>query len=68
MIEKSHKILLGDGRLKVQQIAEMLGISKKRLHLIVTQKLSMKKPFARWLPRFLSEDQKIVRAIHSCTF
>lgn len=62
IVEKVHKILMSDRRLKLQQIAEMVGISKERVHVIVVQELGMKKLSARWVPRLLSDDQKKERA------
>lgn len=58
MIRKVHKIVLDDRRLKVREIADMVGISKSAVHRILTENLEMKKLCARWVPRLLTAEQK----------
>ena len=58
MIEKIHKLVLEDRRIKVRQIAEITGISTERVHFILHEQLQMKKLCARWVPRLLTVDQK----------
>jgi histone-lysine N-methyltransferase SETMAR len=61
IIEKVHDMLLDDGRMKVRDIAETIVISKERVGYILPEELDMKKLCARWLPRFLTADQKSTR-------
>jgi len=57
MIEKIHRIVMEDRRMKVRDIAEIVGISVDRMHNILHKKLEMKKLCARWVPRLLTIDQ-----------
>jgi histone-lysine N-methyltransferase SETMAR len=66
MVEKVHKIVLEDCRLKVRQIAEMIDIPLEHVHHILIEDLGMKKLSARWVPRLLSEYQKQAR-VTMCT-
>lgn len=43
MVEKIHKLVLADPRLKVRQIAEIIGISKSAVQRILTENLNMRK-------------------------
>lgn len=61
MVSKIHDMVLKDRRLKLAEIANVVGISKERVFNIVTQELGMKKLSARWVPRLLTLDQKRVR-------
>jgi hypothetical protein len=54
-------MLLDDGRMKVGEIAETIGISKERVGYILHEELDMKKLWARWVPRLLTADQKRTR-------
>lgn len=58
VIEKVHGIVLADRRVKVREIAEIVGISKDSVHRILTEELGMKKLCARWVPRLLTPEQK----------
>ena len=58
MIAKIHRIVMDDRRMKVRDIAEIVGISVDRVHNILHEKLEMKKLCARWVPRLLTIDQK----------
>jgi hypothetical protein len=53
-----HNIVLDDRQVKVHEIAETIGISKERVGYILHEELDMKKLCARWVPRFLTADQK----------
>jgi len=44
--------------MKVRKIAETIGISKERVGYILYEELDMKKLCTRWVPRFLTADQK----------
>lgn len=61
MIEKIHKIVLGDRRLKLHEIAEAVQISKERVCNILNNILCFHKVCARWVPRLLTADQKMNR-------
>lgn len=61
IVDKVHDIVLNDRRLKLSEIAEMVKISKERVHFIITQELDMHKLSARWVPRLLSAENKRVR-------
>ena len=47
--------------MKVREIAETIGISKKRVGYILHEELDMKKLCAQCLPRLLTADQKRTR-------
>ena len=55
---KIHKFVLDDRRLKVRELADMVGISKSAIHRILTENLDMRKLCARWVPRLLKMEQK----------
>lgn len=55
---KVHLIVLNDRKIKVREIADMVHISTERVHHILHEHLSMRKLFSRWVPRFLTIDQK----------
>ncbi|XP_017776550.1 PREDICTED: histone-lysine N-methyltransferase SETMAR-like [Nicrophorus vespilloides] len=38
MVKKIHKIELNNGRLKVRELADMVGISKSAIHRLLTEK------------------------------
>ena len=54
-------MVLGDGRMKVREIAETIDISKERVGYILLEELDMKKLCARWMPRLLTAGQKPTR-------
>ncbi|KYN38942.1 Histone-lysine N-methyltransferase SETMAR [Trachymyrmex septentrionalis] len=58
MVKKIHKMVLGDRRLKVRELADMVNISKNAVHRILAENLEMKKLCARWVPRLLTIEQK----------
>lgn len=57
IIEKIHHIVMEDRRIKMHDIAEIVGISVDRVHNILHEKLGMKKLCAR----LLTIDQKRTR-------
>lgn len=57
-IKKVHRIVLNDRKVKVREIADILKISTERVRYILHEYLDMKKLSARWVPRFLTIDQK----------
>jgi histone-lysine N-methyltransferase SETMAR len=58
MVKKFHKMVLDDRRLKVRELADMVGISKSAIHRKLTENVDMKKLCARWVQRLLTMDQK----------
>ena len=50
-----------DQQLRVDDIAEIVGISHEHVYHILTKELGMKKLCARWVPHLLSSDQKAMR-------
>lgn len=65
MIEKIHRMILNDRRSKVRELADATNISTERVYHILTDELGMRKLSARWVPRLLTPEQKIVRVVHS---
>jgi histone-lysine N-methyltransferase SETMAR len=59
--EQVHDMVLDDGRMKVREIAETIGISIERVGCILHEELDMKKLCARWVPRLLTADQNRTR-------
>ena len=57
-ITKVHKIVLGDRKLQLRDIANTLKISEGRVFTILHEYLSMRKLFSKWVPRLLISDQK----------
>ena len=54
-------MVLDNGRMKVREIAETIGISKERVGYILHEELDMKKLCAKWVLRLLTADQKRTR-------
>lgn len=50
--------MLADRKVKLNEIAKTIGISKERVGHIIHECLHMRKLCARWVPRFLTIDQK----------
>lgn len=57
-IKKVHKIVLENRKVKLQEIADTINISKERVGFILHEHLSMRKLFSKWVPRLLTVDQK----------
>ena len=58
IIAEVHKMVLGDRRLKVREIAEAIGMSSEWAYHILSEELDMKKLSARRMPQLLMQDQK----------
>jgi hypothetical protein len=58
IIEQVHDMVLDDRWMKVREISETIGISKKHVGYILHEKLDMKKLCRRWVPCLLTADQK----------
>ncbi|XP_039309549.1 protein GVQW3-like [Solenopsis invicta] len=57
-VTKVHDLILADRRLKVREIAEIVGISKDRVGHILHEILGIRKLSARWVSRLLTPDNK----------
>jgi histone-lysine N-methyltransferase SETMAR len=53
-IERCEKLVMQDRRIKLRELAAILGMSKERVGSIVHEHLRMRKLSARWVPRNLS--------------
>jgi [histone H3]-lysine36 N-dimethyltransferase SETMAR len=60
-VDKVHQLVMNDRRLTVRQMSEELGMSKSTVDRIVKEELEMTKVSARWVPKLLTADQKVVR-------
>ena len=65
MINKIHDIVLNDVKVKVREIAEIVSISTEHVFNILHTNLCMRKLCARWVPRLLTIDQKLVWRLRS---
>jgi histone-lysine N-methyltransferase SETMAR len=54
-------MVLDDQRMKVRELAETTGVSKKHVGYILHEELDMKELCARWVPRSLTADKKRTR-------
>ena len=57
-IIKVHKIVLGDRKLKLREIADTLKISEGSVFTILHESLGMRKLFSKWVPRLLTPDKR----------
>ena len=60
-ITKDHKIVLGDRKLKLREIADALNVSEDSVFTILHESLGMRKLFSKWVPRLPTPDQKYQR-------
>jgi histone-lysine N-methyltransferase SETMAR len=58
IIKQVHNMVLNDQRIKVLEIAETIGISKKRVGYFLHEELRTKKLCARWVLHLLTAYQK----------
>ena len=56
-ITKVHKIVLGDRKLKLHEIANTLMISEGRVFTILHEYLWMRTLFSKWVPRLLTPER-----------
>jgi len=59
--DQIHELILGDRRISAKSIAEQLGSSRERVGSIIHEDLDMQAFSAKWVPKFLNEDQKCQR-------
>ena len=57
-ITKVHKIVLGNRKLELLEIANTLKISESSVFTILRESLEMRKLFLKWVPRLLTPYQK----------
>src|SRR5277367_4636935 len=58
-IDAIHDMVMEDRRLKVNEIAETVGISRERVENFLANELGMTRVSARWVPRLLTPDQTL---------
>ena len=64
-VEKIHDVMLNEPQVNLEKLAEIPKMSNSSFFNIVYVILGIKKLFARWLPRFLTEDQNRIRVMTS---
>ncbi|XP_017480334.1 PREDICTED: histone-lysine N-methyltransferase SETMAR-like [Rhagoletis zephyria] len=57
MVKKIQKAVMDDRRLKVCELADIVGISKSTVHRILSEDLDMRKLCPRWAPHLLDQKQ-----------
>ena len=62
MCKKVRDLVYSDRRIQVEEIARALGISHCSVSTILHDRLGMRKPTARWVPKSLSNEQMATRA------
>ena len=62
MCKKIRDLVYSDRRIKVEEIAQALGISHGTISTILHDRLGMRKRTARWVPKSLSDEQMATRA------
>ena len=62
MCKKVRDRVYSDRRIQVEEIAQALGISHSSVSTILHDRLGMRKLTARWVPKFLSDEQMATRA------
>ena len=67
-ILKVESAVNDDRRQTVHDLAEIAGCGKSTVYRILKSDLKMSKASARWVPRLLSEDEKLKRVSNSRTF
>ena len=61
MCKEVRDLLSSDRRIKVEEIAQTLGISHGSVSKIIHDRLGMRKLTARWVPKSLSNKQMTTR-------
>ena len=62
MCKKVWDLVYSDRRIQVEEIAQALGISHGSVSTILQDRLGMRKLIARWVPKYLSDEQMATRA------
>ena len=63
-VEKVLAVIRQNRRLTVREVAEEAGICKSSCHLILTDKLKMRRVAAKFVPRLLTDVQKENRILN----
>ena len=64
-IDRIHQMVIDDRCLTVNHIAYVMSISLERVENILHKELGMSMVSNRWVPRFLTPDQKLTRLVVS---
>ena len=62
MCKKDRNLVYSDMRIKVEEIAQALGIPHGSVSTILHDRLGMRKLTAHWVPKPLSDEQMAIRA------
>ena len=57
-VQRVRAVVLGNHRLTVREVSDEVGISIGFCHQIFTEKLQMRRVSAKFVPRFLTDNQK----------
>ncbi|KAF2361578.1 hypothetical protein FHG87_007660 [Trinorchestia longiramus] len=63
MIKQVAKIALEDHRVSVEDIVSNVDISMGSAHTILYEDLKRRKVSSKWIPRILTVDNKVLRAV-----
>ena len=58
IIDQIHEVILEDGRISAKSIAEHLSVSREWVGSIIHEDLDKRKLSSKWIPKYLSRDQK----------
>lgn len=67
-ISRVENVLNEDRRKTVRDLADTLDLKKSTVHNVIAKDLKMNKVSARWVPRILSDDEKLQRVQSSTEF
>ena len=62
MCKKVRDLVYSDRRIHMEEIAQALGMSHGSVSTILHDRLGMRKPTARWIPKSFSDEQTATRA------
>lgn len=60
-IDKIFAMVIDNNRLRSQEIAAVMGMTEENVHDILENILQMKEFYTRWVPQYLSREQKLLR-------
>ena len=63
MYKEVRDLAYSDRQIQVEEIAQAIGISHGSVSTILHNRLGMRKLTARWVPKFLSDEQTATRAL-----
>ena len=64
-VDQVHDLILSNRRISLQEIADIVHISKERVGSIIHDQLDMRKLSAKWIPKCLNVDEKRKRVTSS---